>query len=335
MNKPRKIEGIDAPRIEGLRFRHFGGADDFPRMASLIEKVAVADHDENVTNLDELIHNYEHLTNSNPLTDMIFAEINNEMVAYSRVLWYQEQNPNHRIYSHFVNILPEWRNQGIELTLLKWCENRLREIAVEHPQDSQRFFQTYSEEKKKTTNQMLESEEYFPARYDFSMSRPLDDIPEAELPDGIEVRSVEEQDELKIWEASIEAFRDHWGFSEPEEGEFVRYQGSKYFQPDLWQVAWDGEEVVSSVMNYIDHDANKKFNQSIGWTENISTRREWRRRGIARALIVRSMHMHKELGMSEVALGVDTQNPNGALQLYESLGYQQKKTNILFRKELD
>jgi len=46
------------------------------------------------------------------------------------------------------------------------------------------------------------------------------------------------------------------------------------------------------------------------------------------------MHMHKSKGMTEVALGVDTENPNGALQLYQSLGYQQEKTWITFRKEM-
>ncbi|MCB2209499.1 GNAT family N-acetyltransferase [bacterium] len=334
MNKPREIKVMDAPDIEGLSFRHFAGESDYPKMIAIIEKVAEADEDEHVSTLEDLRHNYEYLTHSDPANDMIFAEINGEVVAYSRVAWHQEQDPNHRIYMHFINIMPEWRNNGIELSVLKWCEDRLLAIASDHPKDSQRFFQTYAEEKKQDFNEMLKSQGYFPARYDYSMSRPLDEIPEAVLPEGIEVRPASEENVRKIWEASVEAFGDHWGFSEPDEREYENYAGSKYFQPDLWQVAWDGDEVVSSVMNYIDHDYNQKFKKSIGWTENISTRREWRRRGIARALIVRSMHMHKELGMTEVGLGVDTENPNGALQLYESLGYQQKKTNIAFRKEM-
>lgn len=335
MNKPREIKLMDAPAIEGLGFRHFAGESDFPKMLTVIEKAAAADNDEHASTLEDLRHDYEHLTNSEPAVDMIFAEINGEMVAYARVGWHQEINPNDRIYIHFVKTVPEWRDQGIEIAILQWCERRIREIASEHPQDSARFFQTFNEGQKNQLHQLLESQGYHAVRYNFSMSRPLDSIPEATLPDGIEVRPTREKDLRKIWDASIEAFRDHWGFSKPSEDEFEGYRTSKYFQPDLWQVAWDGDEVVSSVMNFIDHDYNKKFNKTTGWTENISTRREWRRRGIARALIVRSMHMHKELGMSEVALGVDTQNPNGALQLYESLGYQQKKTNIAYRKEMN
>ena len=78
----------------------------------------------------------------------------------------------------------------------------------------------------------------------------------------------------------------------------------------------------------------KSLNRKRGWTEEISTRRQWRRKGIAKALIVRSMHMHKANGMTEVGLGVDTQNPNGALQLYQSLGYKKERTSINFRKPM-
>jgi ribosomal protein S18 acetylase RimI-like enzyme len=303
-------------------------------MLNIIEKAKKADKDDRVTTLEDIQHDYAHLTNSDPEKDMIFAEINDDTIAYSRVEWWQEEDPNDRIYSHFVNILPKWRNQGIEESLIQWCEKRLKAVAQAHPQDSKRLFQTYSSEQKTAYNEILKTQSYEAARYFIEMSRSLDDIPEAKLPDGIEVRPVRDEDTYKIWRASVEAFRDHWGFSEPKDKEFISYKESKYFQPDLWQVAWDGDEVVSSVMNFIEHDYNEKNKSKRGWTENISTRREWRRRGIARALIVRSMHMHKAKGMTEVALGVDTKNPNGALRLYQSLGYEKDKTHITYRKAM-
>ncbi|MDY6867509.1 MAG: GNAT family N-acetyltransferase [Chloroflexota bacterium] len=332
--KTKEIIINNAPAIEGLNFRGFSGESDFPLMLNIIEKAKKADKDDRVTTLEDIQHDYAHLTNSDPEKDMIFAEINDDTIAYSRVEWWQEEDPNDRIYSHFVNILPKWRNQGIEESLIQWCEKRLKAVAQAHPQDSKRLFQTYSSEQKTAYNEILKTQSYEAARYFIEMSRSLDDIPEAKLPDGIEVRPVRDEDTYKIWRASVEAFRDHWGFSEPKDKEFISYKESKYFQPDLWQVAWDGDEVVSSVMNFIEHDYNEKNKSKRGWTENISTRREWRRRGIARALIVRSMHMHKAKGMTEVALGVDTKNPNGALRLYQSLGYEKDKTHITYRKAM-
>jgi len=332
--KTKEIALENAPRIKDLRFRGFAGESDYPLMVKILESTTKADQEERAISLQDLQHDYEHLTNSDPTKDMLFAEIKGEAIAYSRVEWWQEEDPNHRIYSVIFNLVPEWREQGLEEAVIGWCESRLSETAAEHPQDSQRFFQTYSNGFKEAYNGILESLGYCPARYFIAMSRPLEIIPQAGLPEGIDVRPVRKQDERAVWEASIEAFRDHWGFSEPNEEDYQSYKGSKYYQPKLWQVAWEGDEIVSSVLNYIDKEYNKKYNKKRGWTEEITTRKPWRRNGIAKALIVRSMHMHKAMGMTEVALGVDTDNPNGALKLYQSLGYEKERTWITFRKEM-
>ena len=39
--------------------------------------------------------------------------------------------------------------------------------------------------------------------------------------------------------------------------------------------------------------------------------------------------------MEETALGVDTENPNGAKQLYEGVGYQETMRGMTFRKSFD
>jgi hypothetical protein len=39
--------------------------------------------------------------------------------------------------------------------------------------------------------------------------------------------------------------------------------------------------------------------------------------------------------MTETALGVDTQNPNGALQLYESMGFRPVRRNTVYRKPME
>ena len=333
--KTHEIMLENPPKIEGLHFRSFAGESDYPLMLEIIEKASAADHEDRAISIEDIKNDYEHLTHSDPYKDMIFACIGEEAIAYSRVEWYQEEDPNDRIYTLFVNIVPEWREKGVESAMIQWCEARLQEIAKPHPHDSQRFLQTYSSGTKERFNHILDSLGYRPIRYGIEMSRPLEDIPEAELPPGVEVRPVQKEDIRKIWDASIEAFRDHWGFAEPEEKDFLAYKGSKYFQPELWQVAWVGDKVVGSVLNFIDHDYNQKYHRKRGWTEEITTHRQWRRQGIAKALIVRSMHMHQAKGMTEVALGVDTNNPNGALQLYQSLGYMKEKTWITYRKPLD
>jgi GNAT superfamily N-acetyltransferase len=330
----KEIKLKNAPGIAGLQFRKFTGDADYPWMIDILNEASKADRSDDVYTLEDIKNDYAHLTNCDPTQDMIFAQVNDETIAYSRVSWYQEENPNDRIYSLILNIKPLWRSQGIEEAMIHWCESRLLTIAESHPEDSKRFFQTYSMDKKQFYNQIVEQLGYKVARYGFGMARSLDHIPQANLPEEVEVRPVLEKDIRKIWDASIEAFRDHWGFAEPTEEDFDGYQKSKYFQPALWQVAWHGDAVVGSILNYIDHDYNQKYNRKRGWTEEITTHRDWRNKGIASGLIVRSMQMHKAQGMTEVALGVDTQNPTGALHVYQKLGYQQEKTWLTYRKPL-
>ena len=320
------------PDIIGLRFRSFSGDEDFPHMFTIIETTNKADGTQDGTTLKEIIYDYQHLTNCDPYQDMLFAEVDEEVVAYARVEWQQEDVSKDRIYKLLLNITPKWRGKGIENTMIQWCENRLFEISENHDNFGNKFFELGSNDRKASYNKLVESLGYTVVRYFIEMSRPLSDIPSAELRKGIEVRPVKPEDVRKIWDASVEAFRDHWGTYVLNEEDYKSWVGSKYFQPELWQVAWDGGEVVASVMNYIDHDFNHQTGRLVGWTEEISTRKGWRRRGIAAALIVRSMHIHRACGMSEVALSVDTVNPNGALKLYEYLGYKKDKTFYNYRK---
>jgi ribosomal protein S18 acetylase RimI-like enzyme len=45
--------------------------------------------------------------------------------------------------------------------------------------------------------------------------------------------------------------------------------------------------------------------------------------------------MLREQGMEEAALGVDAENPNGAQNLYASLGFREVQRYTIYRKPLD
>ena len=45
--------------------------------------------------------------------------------------------------------------------------------------------------------------------------------------------------------------------------------------------------------------------------------------------------MFREMGMEETSLGVDTQNPSGALGLYESVGYREVQRHTFFIKAME
>jgi mycothiol synthase len=326
-----------APSIPGLGFRRFRGPSDFPRMVEVAKRSKAADGIEEVDSVEEMARNYANLKNSDPYQDLVIAEVNGEVIGYKRVEWWAEHDGTH-IYGHVGFLVPEWRGKGIGRALIRHSEQRLREIATAagHSRERAPLFDSAVYDSQTGLAELLRIEGYAPVRYGYDMVRPnLEDIPDAPLPEGVEVRPVLPEHYRAIWEAENEAFRDHWGTSQHDEQDFVRWQDNQWFQPHIWQVAWDGDQVVGMVRNFILPEENKRYGRLRGYTENISVRRPWRKRGVARALIARSFRLLKDLGMQEAALSVDAENPSGALKLYESMGFQVTRCATSYRKLMD
>ena len=155
------------------------------------------------------------------------------------------------------------------------------------------------------------------------MRRPsLDDIPEAPLPAGLELRPVALDQHRAIFMADIEAFRDHWEPRDFTESAFKAHFDKQELDTDLWVVAWDGGEVAGSVQSWIWPHENALLGVRRGWLESISVRRQWRRRGLARSMTAEALRRLRFAGMDDAMLGVDADNPTGALGLYQGLGFE-------------
>ncbi|RPH59414.1 MAG: GNAT family N-acetyltransferase [Chloroflexi bacterium] len=328
------ISLTDAPAIPGLAFRGFAGESDYPKMLAVIDGSKAFDGTERSETLEEMARNYSHLTNCDPYTDMLFAEINGEVVGYNRVFW-ETLDDGTRTYILFGFLLPDWRRKGLGAAMLRHAEARLRQIAATHPEPGERYFQSFAEDTETCALALLESQGYTPARYGLSMVRDLSEpFPDAPMPAGLEVRPVTEAHLPAIHAAFAEAFRDHWGFHEEPLENFLRWAEEPTYMPQLWKIAWAGDEVAGTVLNFFNEAENIEYGRKRGLTETISVRRPWRKMGLARALLVQSMKMFKEMGMTETALRVDAENLSGALKLYQSVGYKEVKRHITFRKPL-
>jgi len=324
----------NAPHLPGLTFRGFQGASDFSHMAEIINAVNITDNNEGTTTAEEIEKNYEFLQRSDTDKDLVFIEIDGHPVGYGRCMWDKEIEGNY-LYSFFIHLQDETRGQGIGTAVAGHFMQRLAEISEQHPADAPKHFQSWASSTQTWYCGLMEKLGFEPTRYGISMVRPASDpVTVTPLPEGLEVREVQPEDYRKIWEADKEAFRDHWGYVEPTEKDYQAYLEFPYFEPELWKVAWEGDEVAGMVRNFINPKENETLNRERGYTEFISVRRPWRRQGVARALLTQSVQMFIEMGMQETALGVDTENPNNAMHLYKSVGYRETKRYTTFRKPL-
>lgn len=337
MTENRTIYLENAPEIPELRFRHLRGESDYGSIAAVLTGSQRADKVEREVTAENIATAYANsLTNCDPYMDMIIAEVMDEMVGYVRG-WWVEELPSKIYYHHNGFLLPTWRRKGIGLAMLDWMENHLRDIAEAHPHESEKYFQVNVSQFQVGTAILLESKGYHPVRYFFEMVRPnLDNIPDFSLPDGLEIRPVTPDQYRTIWESTLGAYEEEWGLGIPTEEKYKEWLIDPLFQPHLWQVAWDVAtgKTAGHVLTYIHHEENRQFHRKRGYTEGVGVSRDWRRRGVARALICRSLQAQRAAGMDESALVADQDNGSGVASLYESCGFQIVKCDTIYRKPL-
>ena len=154
------------------------------------------------------------------------------------------------------------------------------------------------------------------------------EVARRDLPPGIEVRDFDrERDARRVHAAIGEAFAEHWGFAERtfEDWERHRLDGEE-FDPTLWWVAWDGEEVAGFLIGGVE--------EARGWVHSLGVRAAWRGRGIARSLLLASFAEMANRGLPVVSLDVDALNPTGATALYESVGMRVGRQYDVYERRL-
>jgi GNAT superfamily N-acetyltransferase len=321
------------PQLDGFEFRRFAGPSDYPHFARIITAWSKGVGDDRVETPEGIASGYENLERCDPEHDLVVVERDGRPVAYSRVWWDEEAGGPH-LYRHACFVDPQVGGRGIGAALFAWNESRLNEVAAAHDVDEQ-LLEAWNDDRNVAATTLIRDAGYEPVTYAAEMVRPtVDDLPDCPLPDGLEIRPVRDEDIREIWEADVEAFRDHWGFVEQTEADYQRFLAFPYHDPTLWKIAWDDEGPAGQVKSFIDTALNDEHGKRRGWTESISTARRWRRRGVAKALIVQSIRELASRGMTEVALGVHTENPNGAFDLYLGLGYEVVATWTTYRKPL-
>ncbi len=330
----------ELPALAGYTFRPYRGEADQPAMLDVIRASKAADGQEDADTPETMLNHYRHLTNCDPNRDVLLVEGPAGLVAYGRTFWVKEDGVEAYQYLIVGFVKPEVRRQGLGRALLAWLEARALAVAGElgHPRPpvAQAYWQSFANESSRAHLALLARAGYTPVRYFYEMVRPnLDDIPDLRLPAGLELRPAQPEHYQAIWDANIEAFRDHWGETERTLEDYQRWlSDTREFQPAIWKVAWDTatNEVAGMVLGYIIAEQNTQFHRLRGWTENICVRRPYRKQGVARALMAANLRELQARGMTEAALGVDTENPTGALGVYESMGFRPVKREAVYRK---
>lgn len=295
------------PTQAGIEFRPYRGEADHP---------IVAHFDHMGINI---------LGFTDPPAHLLFAESNGETVGYGRV-WLRPRDGEQRFFLD-LGVAPAWSQGELEEAILTWQEACAVELALAHPVAAPHALYFFVADRNPGLQKRLEGRSYRAERYDYKLVRSLDEpIALDPLPPGLEIRPLL----VAQLPALFDAFASAFGFNPIEDGDRSEAANRQIFegaqaQLEPSQVAWAGNQVVGAVWNEVN------VAEKSGYLSQIHTRPEWRRRGVASALITRSLHHFQQQGLTSATVEVQARNPQ-ALHLYEQLGFRIQERITLYQK---
>jgi mycothiol synthase len=222
-----------------------------------------------------------------------------------------------------VNVHPDFRGRGIGSRLLEWTELRGAELAPEG--GSLLLGQVIGRDA--DARAMLEKAGYQPVRTYWRMVIHLDgDPPRPEWPDGVRVRTFDrERDDRAVHTLVQDAFGDNKRHVPQTFEEWEAFMIEREaFEPGLWFVAEAEGQIVGAVLcpDYAEE----------GWVRQLAVSRDWRRRGLGKALLYQALREFHRRGRNEVGLVVDSWNTTGAREMYERAGMHVEREHTRYEK---
>lgn len=167
-----------------------------------------------------------------------------------------------------------------------------------------------------------------PFRHSFRMEIELGGaLPAAEWPEGFSVRPFREGDERAAWEAQMDSFADTWGHTPAPFETWAHWHLGEYFQPAHWFFVETDDDVAALALC-----REPESEPGLGWVNILGVRPAYRRRGLAIALLQHVFAHFAGRGLKTVGLGVDAENPTGAVRLYERAGMHVARRDIRFER---
>jgi mycothiol synthase len=219
---------------------------------------------------------------------------------------------------------PDHVGRGLGTALLDWALQRAAAQLSKAPTDAKVAFVTHVGAGHEPSETLMRDAGFEFTRYFIDMEIDFSGAPPAaQIPDGISVRLVEPSSDIpELADAIRDSFRDHYGFVEtPQQRQIDQlnhWASASSHDPALWWVAEAGGEIAGFNLC----DGSSEGNDEIGHVATLGVLREYRRRGLGRALLLTAFNVFYDRDKKGASLGVDADSLTGATRLYESVGMQ-------------
>ncbi len=259
--------------------------------------------------------------------DIVGAFVGEDLVGYYSVYPRSGASELHKIHLDG-GVRPDHRGRGIGTALATAMRSRALEAHHDRHPDLEALLTLRGLADNAAQARLMADIGLGPERWSFVMRADLSDLPRTTsmVPDGLELRRYDDSFAAAMHAAHNAAFVDHPNFTPWSDSMWKQWvTDSRNFRPDLSFVVVDPhnpEEVVA----YVQTNEYDAYFQMTGRREayvgKVGTRRENRGRGLAGTLLAHALHEYRNAGFDEASLDVDSENPTGALGIYQRAGFE-------------
>ena len=225
------------------------------------------------------------------------------------------------------SVHPDRRGQGIGQVLAEAMVARAAAVHEERHPDMPAKLSLSGRSDNTAQRDLIATVGLVPERYSFVMRTQLGSVGEPPpLADGYTLLPYDDARSASMHEAHNAAFLDHPNFTPWTAAMWKQWvTDSRNFRPQLSLLVVH-ESDPDTVVAYVQSNEFDAYFEATGRREayvaKVGTRREHRGKGLAGALLRHSLWGYQQAGYDEASLDVDSENPTGALGIYERVGFE-------------
>ncbi len=232
---------------------------------------------------------------------------------------------------------PAYRGLGIGTTLAGWAVARAAEVLCAAPADLPRYIETFLDAPLVHARRVYECLGLRVVRWYADMQRDLSEpLPPMPALGSARIVPYSAAEPEAIRAAHNKAFADHWGSEPIPQDLWARdVVNDPSFRPDLSFAAMDGDEVAGYSIDWVAEADWAATGVRDGWIGSLGVRRAWRKRGLATGLLIAALEAFRGAGLDAATLGVDMENPTGAVGIYERVGFRAIRRFVRLRARVE
>ncbi|OXM49529.1 GNAT family N-acetyltransferase [Amycolatopsis alba] len=243
------------------------------------------------------------------------------MAGYMKIRFKPSAEEVHRVFLDG-GVHPDYRRRGVGGALVDAGVAAAKVVHALHHPASKLVVDVNRPERIAGLAELVRSRGFTPVRYFQRMEHALGVVGAPAIPEGFSVEPWSERNDEDFRSVRNEAYRDYWG-AVPMPADLWRNKiTNQTFRPEVSFLLREaaGAPVGMLVTMFWEADTEATGVRDAHFML-IGTLREYRRRGVASALMRQALRTAAEQGYDRASLNVDSADPSGAFGVFEKAGF--------------